>query len=301
MLHIKLMDGTMLDLRRLQCFAAVAQTEHVGAAAEMLHISPSPLSRQIRQLEDELGVKLFDRRGKRLQITSSGREFLRLTQDFLERSNRLERDGKRLSSENFGSVTVGYVQEAILVGVLSRAIKNIKEETKISTTFKQMRTPHQLEALKKSEIDIGILIAPPRDKIFETCIIAKQDFIVVFSRKHDLSKIDRVGIKDLIRESWVGPPLDIWLHLRDAFSECGDLPTVACETFDIAASLALVSDGIGFTIVPANMRRFLSNLFKTAPIPISTLNLELHAVCLKGENKGSNARFLNALQMGDFI
>jgi len=301
MSNIQLTGNTMLDLWRLKCFVAVAETEHVGAAAEALHISPSPLSRQIRQLEDELRVALFERKGKRLQITSSGREFLRQTKEFLDRADRLERDGKRLSSNNFGPVTVGYVQEAILIGALPRALKLVEDGTEIKPVLRQMRTLHQLTALEKSKIDIGIMLEAPVGDSFQSYLVGRQEFHVIFSKNHNLSKLDTIKIEHIMRESWVGPPFDVWWDLRDLFLRHGNIPHVACETFDIAASLALVADGIGFTVAPSNVRRFLNERFVTTKFPISTFALELHAVCLKSANHGATSQFLNALQMQDIV
>lgn len=286
----------MLDLWRLQCFVAVAETEHVGAAAEFLHISASPLSRQIRQLEDELGVKLFERRGKRLQITSNGREFLRLTRELLERADRIEREGKRLSSSNFGPITIGYIQEAILSGTLPSALRFIESETEITPILKQMRTPEQLASLEKSLIDIGILSDPPIETHFASCLIAEQEYRVVFSARHRLSRTDVVTLEHLADEVWVGPSFKIWMELGNIFSRYGKTPPIVYETLDIAASLAFVADGIGFTIVPSNMCRILSNRFKTAEFPVPTFTLKLHAVCLADSNHGATARFIGVLQ-----
>jgi DNA-binding transcriptional LysR family regulator len=296
MSNIQLTDDMMLDLWRLQCFVAVAETEHVGAAAESLHISPSPLSRQIRQLEDELGVKLFERRGKRLQITSNGREFLRLSRELLERANRVERDGKRLASPTFGPVTIGYIQEAILSGVLPSALRFIEGETKITPVLKQMRTQDQLASLEKSQIDIGILSDPPTEDHFESRLIAEQNYHVVFSEKHRLSRVDVVDLEHLANEAWVGPSFDIWMELANIFSHHGKAPPIAYETLDIAASLALVADGIGFTIVPSNMCRMLSKKFKTTKFPISSFILQLHAVCLAGANNSATNYFIDVLK-----
>ena len=85
----------MFELRLLRYFVAVAETEHVGRAAERLHISQSPLSRQIRQLEDQLGLVLFDRERRRFRTTKTGRWFLEEARDLLSHADRLARDADR--------------------------------------------------------------------------------------------------------------------------------------------------------------------------------------------------------------
>ena len=86
----------MLDIRQLQYFIAVAEEEHVGRAAERLHISQSPLSRQIAQLEDRLGLTLFERSAQRIRLTRDGHTFLAEARAFLTHGNRLEALARRL-------------------------------------------------------------------------------------------------------------------------------------------------------------------------------------------------------------
>src|ERR1700742_577137 len=86
----------MLDLRLVRSFVAVAETEHVGRGAEQLHISQSPLSRQIQQLEEQLGLRLFDRERRRVRLTDAGRWLLGEARDLLGRAARVETDAGRL-------------------------------------------------------------------------------------------------------------------------------------------------------------------------------------------------------------
>ena len=86
----------MIDLRQLKYFVVVAEEEHVGRAAERLHISQSPLSRQIAQLEERLGLMLFERNQQRIRLTADGQTFLAETRSLLTHANRLESLGKRL-------------------------------------------------------------------------------------------------------------------------------------------------------------------------------------------------------------
>eukprot|EP01032_Pedospumella_encystans_P037787 gene37787-42799_t len=92
----------MLDIRQLNYFVAVAEEEHVGRAAERLHISQSPFSRQIAQLEERLGLMLFERSQQRIRLTADGKTFLAETRAFLTHGQRLESLGRRLGRGDEG-------------------------------------------------------------------------------------------------------------------------------------------------------------------------------------------------------
>ena len=92
----------MLDLRQLRYFVAVAEDEHVGRAAERLHISQSPLSRQIAQLEERLELQLFERSQQRIRLTADGRTFLAEARALLTHANRLESLARRLGRGDEG-------------------------------------------------------------------------------------------------------------------------------------------------------------------------------------------------------
>lgn len=92
-----------MDIKLLRSFATVALLEHVGQAAEKLHISASPLSRQIQQLESELGVTLFHREKKRLRLTEAGRKFLDEVTPFLQHHARLTDYGRSLTQTARGA------------------------------------------------------------------------------------------------------------------------------------------------------------------------------------------------------
>jgi len=116
----------MIELRLLRYFVAVAEAGHVGRAAERLHISQSPLSRQIRQLEDQLGLVLFDRERRRFRITKTGRWFLEEARDLLSHADRLARDVDRYGRGETGRVSIGFVQSAMWSSVLPVALRRFQ-------------------------------------------------------------------------------------------------------------------------------------------------------------------------------
>lgn len=144
-----------MELRHLRYFQVVAQELNVTRAASRLHIAQPPLSRQIRQLEDELGVPLFDRVGRRLQLTEAGRflleQSLQLTQrleETIESTRRISRNEKRW----FG---IGFVP-SVLYGFLPELIRELRSaDSQVEVGLAELITVQQIEALKAGRIDIG--------------------------------------------------------------------------------------------------------------------------------------------------
>jgi hypothetical protein len=108
----------MLDIRQLHYFVAVAEEEHVGRAAERLHISQSPLSRQIAQLEEKLGLTLFERSQQRIRLTRRRPHLPGRGARLLTHANRLESLARRLGRGDEGGLCIGYIENAMHSGVL---------------------------------------------------------------------------------------------------------------------------------------------------------------------------------------
>src|ERR1700722_9400338 len=115
----------MLDLRLLNSFVTVAETEHVGRAARLLHISQSPLSRQIRQLEDQLGLRIFEREKQRIRLTEPGRWLLGEARELLGRARRIEQDAARTARGDGGRLSIGFVNSALWDGVMPAALPQL--------------------------------------------------------------------------------------------------------------------------------------------------------------------------------
>src|SRR5271165_174270 len=145
----------MIELRLLRYLVAVAETEHVGRAAERLHISQSPLSRQIRQLEDQLGLVLFDRERRRYRITETGRWFLEEARDLLSHADRLAREADRYSRGEIGRISIGFVKSAMWSSVLPWALRRFQAvRTGVNI---ELHTCHRCRRSKRSVVENSIL------------------------------------------------------------------------------------------------------------------------------------------------
>src|SRR2546429_5575453 len=112
-----------MDLRQLRYFVTVAETESIAQAAEALHISQSPLSRQILQLEHELGLKLFERAKQRIHLSPEGKVFLEEARDLLTQATRVRAQAESLASGRSGRLTIGYVDGAMHSGLLAALLQ----------------------------------------------------------------------------------------------------------------------------------------------------------------------------------
>nr|WP_254799615.1 LysR substrate-binding domain-containing protein [Falsochrobactrum sp. TDYN1] len=272
-----LKEDIVLDLWRIRCFVAVGETEHIGTAAEQLHISPSPLSRQIHQLEGELGVKLFARTGRRIRLTSAGRAFLEISRDLLDHANNAAHAGRRLATPEAGSVTIGCIQEAVLCGIIPKAIETISSKTDVSLGIRNLKNLDQLIALQALKIDVGLMNSAQDPALYESRKIFEEPFVVAFSPTHRLSQFPDFDPIELRKEAWVGPSLDVWETVNRMLS--GSTRKVTnYETYDIAASIAMVSAGIGFTIVQKSVADAYGSKITFRKMPESVLCLNIYAV-----------------------
>src|SRR5215203_1894116 len=116
-----------MELRHLRYFVAVAEEENVTRAAARLHVSQPPLSRQIRDLEDELGVALFERSAKSLRLAEAGRIFLIEARAVLERADQAAASVKNLGAGLTGELNVGFAP-SLAVDILPRALRNLQRD-----------------------------------------------------------------------------------------------------------------------------------------------------------------------------
>src|SRR5215217_7691577 len=136
-----------MELRHVRCFLAVAEELHFGRAAAKLHIAQPPLSQQIKQLETEIGVRLFDRTNRRVELTAAGKAFRETAARALEQTQEAVRTAQRVQRGESGRLVVGFVGSAAYTG-LPRAIRAFRKQYPgVELALRELRTQPQAEAL----------------------------------------------------------------------------------------------------------------------------------------------------------
>ena len=251
----------MLDIRQLQYFVAVAEEEHVGRAAERLHISQSPLSRQIAQLEEKLGLTLFERSQQRIRLTRDGRTFLAETQAFLTHAKRLEGMARRLGSGDEGGLCIGYVENAMHAGVLPAGLRTLRAtRPSVHVALYSLLPSAQLEGLRQRSLDIALVCEPPAadDPDLESAQVLSDPMMLAIPESHPLGAVAELTPADLSGQDWIAVRHhETGLHHDNFIAACaraGFTPKIQMEASEPVTALGLVAAGLGMTMVQQGLR-----------------------------------------------
>lgn len=238
-----------MDLLQLRYFQAVAALEHVTRAAEQLHVSQPSLSRSLARLENELGVELFDRDGRRVRLNRFGQMFrLRIDRALGElddaRREAVEAAGLERGIVAIASETLRTVSD-LLAGFL-RAHGDVRFRL-YQSTAERMRGQ-----LAEGEVDLCFASQPLGGSLLDSVRLVREDVLLAVPMEHRLAGRKRVRIGELEHEPLVTTREGYWLRALAAqmFEAAGAEPNFACEGDEPAAIRGLISDGLGIGLLP---------------------------------------------------
>lgn len=292
----------MLDLRQLRYFIAVAETENVGRAAEILHISQSPLSRQIKQLEDQLGVLLFERNKKRLYLTQEGRDFLGEARALMANAQRVESFGRRLGTGAAGRLAIGYVEGAMHANVLSPALQRFRRtHPAVALSLQGLGTAVQFERLRQRALDLGFVYrAPEESPDLSSAVVIDEPLVLALPKDDPLRKAKNIEPAQLHQRPWIAvvrQPVDtVRTSLLAGFQRAGFTPDIAYEASDPLSSLQLVAAGVGLAVVQASLATANPSddvVFRS--LPWLDLRVSVHLVWRTDEQRPLVAHFCKAV------
>ena len=248
-----------MELRHLRYFVAVAEELHFGRAAKRLCITQQPLSRQIKDLEAELGVELFYRTKRTVRLTEVGELFLVETKKILQQADYAVELVKRASHGKIGTIAVGFTGSALNM-VLPAAVRQFKQlYPQVELTLKRMQTPEQVEALHDGQIDLGLLHPPINDDglILET--IYREQLVVALPDNHPLANVTQpISLQQLATDSFILFPRHVGSVLYDRIinlcQQAGFSPKIIQEAIPQQTILGLVAAGIGISLIHSSAR-----------------------------------------------
>lgn len=244
---------------QLRYFLAVAEELHFGRAAQRVHIEQSPLSRQIKQLEEQLGVTLFLRASHRVELTDAGRALVPEAQAILEANERAKQAVRKAQEGVVGLLSVCHTHLAIYTALPKVIAEYRRRYPQVAVTLRDnLLTPYQINLLQERRIDIGVVRPPVRQHGIAMLTLSQDELVVVLPQDHPLASARAVRMQDLREEPFVcfERTLDSALQtlILRAAQDSGYQPRIAQEVSDIPTMLSLVAAGIGVALAPASAR-----------------------------------------------
>ena len=266
-----------MELRHLRYFVAAAEEMSISRAAARLRVSQPPLSRQIRDLEEEIGTVLFNRSNRRLELTAAGKFFLQEAKRILCEVERATRITKATGSGQAGMITIAFLSPlgGIFLPQVVRSFRQIHPTVDIDLV--EMVPRKQLEALRDSQIDLAFVpkveVESADEFVFKT--VMKVEVQVALPPDHRLSRLKHIPLHALREEAFItikrsAAPATHELLLRLCRS-AGFEPRVAKQSDRAQSILDFIGAGVGVAILPVHFGRYSANVVMRplSPKPVS--------------------------------
>ncbi|OCS85608.1 LysR family transcriptional regulator [Caryophanon tenue] len=242
-----------MELRQLRYFVEVAEREHISEAAEHLHVAQSAISRQIANLEDELGTALFERIGRNVKLTPVGKIFLEHTLTALKAIDFAEKQVEEFLDPTKGTIKIGFPTSlaSYLLPTIISAFK--REYPDISFQLRQGSYRFLIESVKNREINLAFLgPLPPKDEMIEPVVLFSENISALLPANHRLAKEKSINLIDLKDEDFVLFPENYILNkvAVDACRSVGFIPNITSVGEDMDAIKGLVAAGVGVSLLP---------------------------------------------------
>ena len=246
-----------MELRHLRYFCTVAETLNLTAAAERLHMSQPPLSRQIKQLENEVGAELFERSARGLRLTPTGQFFHQHALQILEKVDVTLESTRRMARSRRSLFGIGFVP-SVFYGQLPLLVRDLRQKDDVEMTLAELTTVQQIQALKAGRIDLGFGRLRIDDPDVEQEVLFDEPLIAALPSGHPLEGTTPT-LEELARYLLILFPARPRPSMADMvlglFRRKALKVEVVQEANELQTALGLVASEVGITLVPEQVRR----------------------------------------------
>ena len=271
---------TMIDIRQLRYFQAVAEELHFGRAAARLAIAQPALSRQVQQLEEALGTPLLRRTQRRVELLPAGALLLERSRAIQQELERAVTDTRRTGTGELGRLALGFIHSSTY-GLLPSIVGRFRHlHPGIELELHELPITAQHAALLRGTIDIGLLRVQSAPTELEVLPVMPDPFLLALPTRHALAGRSRVHIRSVAADPFVmfsraESPL-FHARVQALCDQAGFTPRVAQHATQIHTVVGLVGAGLGVAVVPATARnlhprnvRFVQIADKAEPVHIA--------------------------------
>lgn len=267
-----------MELRHLLYFTTVAEELHFTKAAAKLFISQPPLSRQIKELEEELGVQLFTRSNKQVTLTDAGKYFKDQVDAIFSHLEESKHTVRQIHLSIGGELKIGYIS-SVYQSHLAEVLKAMRVEfPHVKTSLYEVPTITQIKALEQGKLDVGILRAPVLSEKLIVKTLFFDPFVVVIPVSNQVFNTD-YELAGLLKKSpfiFFNKEFAPQYHdkLIEICQRMGFVPDITHEANNIHSILQLVESGLGVSILPSSLKKQHTHLnlsfIELADIPVNT-------------------------------
>lgn len=250
-----------MELRHLRYFVAVGEEEHYGRGAQRLRVAQPALSRQIQDLEEEVGFKLFDRLSRGVKLSTAGKLFLEEARRILQQVDDATRRSKRVAAGQSGTLRAGFIESMSWHGVVPDSFRQFRERLlDAELQIKPLSSLEQIQAVRTGQLDAGFLFTIANiDRELAQLDIALVNLMLAVPKGHPLAKSKALRLRDLSTASFIWFPRRESPHFYDRLMHAcfrGGLksPRIVQEGLNEATILSLVSCGLGVAFVSSATR-----------------------------------------------
>ncbi|GEK35323.1 LysR family transcriptional regulator [Kurthia sibirica] len=262
-----------MEWQQLEYFQMLAKIQHMTKAAELLSISQPALSRSIARLEDELGVPLFERRGRSISLNRYGELFVKRVHNIMLEYQAGLSEIQQIIDPNHGEVSLGFLH-TLGTNVVPDVIRHFREEHEnIHFSLKQNHTHLQLLALQNGDLDLCLLAEMDVEKPIQWRELWRENLLAIVPSDHPFASKSSITLAELATESFVllkkGYALRI--QIDELFTENNVTPKITFEGDEVATVAGFVAAGLGVSLLPEGDDM---NHSKVTSIPLEDVTAE---------------------------
>jgi DNA-binding transcriptional LysR family regulator len=290
-----------MELRHLRYFCAVAEYGGFSSSARALHVSQSAISEQVSDLEQEIGVKLLERRQQKVRLTEQGMVFLAEAKKVLAAADHAIDTAQRSARGEIGTLKIGFFPAGASPDVPA-LIKNFRRlHPGVRVSVHDLYPGEQTRALVEGVIDVGFTrpIEPPFDQLLRSEFLYWDPMMAVFPRGHPLGR-GPLDLKSLARERFVlvarDPAPSLYGRILTLCSQAGFSPHIVSTGSAWASVTMLVEAGEGIAILPGNVERAASKNLVFCPLTDRGAAIELVIAWLRERESPVLQAFLDLVR-----
>jgi DNA-binding transcriptional LysR family regulator len=280
-----------MELRHLRYFVAVAGEENVSRAALKLHVSQPGLSRQIRDLEDEIGFQLLERSAKSVRLTAAGKVFLTEAREVLSHAEAAVKKARAVAQGGSGEIHVGYAP-SLTVQILPPLLRAFQEQfPQVRVALHDLSSEEMLVQLGEKKLQVALTVRPPAKMLRGLSFVelARYAMVVAVAPTHPLAKLKAITLQQAAREPLIGLDRknypEAYIETKRLFAAVGLKPNFAEEHEGGTGIIAAVEAGRGIALVPSSLACIVGTRVKLLPLKPALPTILVGAVWQK-ENEG---------------